>query len=444
MRIRCGNNHLTDLDISKCKGNNYPNAGFNFSNNHLLYFDASKIVLWNGQYASSFNNQTRHIDTLPCTFRFADLAAGMKDANVYNYEGIEPYTDGKTTMWHITSTDGTISYYYNNGCNWIPNIQHTVTFSEMSHKYAKAKRYFTDTIPATYDAAGSCIMHTPCAYCSEEITETVVFDKLLCNVTVKDAREPGCAVEMGIGSEPASLSTLDGYNTKGNLVNLKLDKGTELQLKAVAATGYHFVRWSDGNTNLQRSFVVNSDTTLGVEFALSTYTMSVAAEHGTITGATDEIKLGSTVVLTATADEGYHFVKWSDGNTDNPRTVVVNAELIASANLSFTAIFEQNSENQGGENQGGENQGGENGGENNNPGTDVDETFAQAVKVYATGLTIHIENAVGDILLFDANGRAISRTTAADGEPVEMQAPQMGIYIVRTAAGGVKVVCNNY
>ena len=134
-------------------------------------------------------------------------------------------------------------------------------------------------------------------------------------------------------------------------------------------------------------------------------------------------------------------------------------------NSPFTALFEQNAENQGGNNGGGnENQGGENGGENNggnenqggnnggennggennNQGTDVDETIAQAVKAYATGLTIHVENAVGDILLFDANGRALSRTTAADGEPVELHAPQAGVYIVRTAAGGVKVICNNY
>ncbi|MBO7495050.1 MAG: leucine-rich repeat domain-containing protein [Salinivirgaceae bacterium] len=460
--ISCANNQLTNLDLSNCTG-----YTCNVLNNNLLYLNISKMRNMPSFYDPAryyrLGEQTRHIDTLPCTFRFADLAAGMNDANVYDYVGIEPYTDGKVQMWHVTATDGAITYYYNHGKTGVANVQHTLTFDEMSHKYVASKRYYTDTIPASYDAAGSCVMHTPCAYCTEEITETIVFDKLLYNVTVKDAREPGCAVEMGIGSEPASLSTLDGYNTKGNLINLKLDKGTEMQLKATAATGYRFVKWSDGNTDNPRKIVVNGDATYTAEFT-NVYTIRVAAENGTITGA-GEVAFGSTVTLTATANEGYHFKGWSDGNTDNPRTVIVNADMLPYINSPFTALFEQNAENQGGNNGGGnENQGGENGGENNggnenqggnnggennggennNQGTDVDETIAQAVKAYATGLTIHVENAVGDILLFDANGRALSRTTAADGEPVELHAPQAGVYIVRTAAGGVKVICNNY
>ncbi len=46
---------------------------------------------------------------------------------------------------------------------------------------------------------------------------------------------------------------------------------------------------------------------------------------------------GSTITLTATPNDCYHFVRWSDGNTDNPRSVVVNG------NLSLKAIFEQDS-----------------------------------------------------------------------------------------------------
>jgi hypothetical protein len=37
--------------------------------------------------------------------------------------------------------------------------------------------------------------------------------------------------------------------------------------------------------------------------------------------------------LTATANEGYRFVIWNDGNTDNPRTVALTSDT------SFTAIF---------------------------------------------------------------------------------------------------------
>ncbi|MCI7572526.1 MAG: T9SS type A sorting domain-containing protein [Bacteroidales bacterium] len=41
----------------------------------------------------------------------------------------------------------------------------------------------------------------------------------------------------------------------------------------------------------------------------------------------------STGTLTATANEGYRFVIWNDGNTDNPRTVTLTSDT------AFTAIF---------------------------------------------------------------------------------------------------------
>ena len=41
----------------------------------------------------------------------------------------------------------------------------------------------------------------------------------------------------------------------------------------------------------------------------------------------------STGTLTATANEGYVFISWNDGNTDNPRTVALTSDT------AFTAIF---------------------------------------------------------------------------------------------------------
>ena len=98
------------------------------------------------------------------------------------------------------------------------------------------------------------------------------------------------------------------------------------------------------------------------------------------------------VKILAIPNAGYIFVKWSDGNTENPRTIV------ASGDLDFTAVFEvdetQNgNENQGG-NEGGNNEGNENqGGENTNPGTAVAETAANVINIYAYHNTIIVENA---------------------------------------------------
>ena len=65
------------------------------------------------------------------------------------------------------------------------------------------------------------------------------------------------------------------------------------------------------------------------------YTITVNANDatmGTVTGG-GEYEAGETVTLTATPNEGYQFVDWSDGITANPRTITV------SENFTYTANF---------------------------------------------------------------------------------------------------------
>ena len=67
------------------------------------------------------------------------------------------------------------------------------------------------------------------------------------------------------------------------------------------------------------------------------YTLTVLSsneEMGTVTGG-GSYEVGTEVTLTATpTSEGYAFVKWSDENTDNPRTLTVTG------NSELTAIFD--------------------------------------------------------------------------------------------------------
>ena len=63
------------------------------------------------------------------------------------------------------------------------------------------------------------------------------------------------------------------------------------------------------------------------------YTLTVQAEgNGTVTGE-GSYKEGETAILKATPDEDYAFSQWSDGNTDNPRQVVVTRDV------TYTAVF---------------------------------------------------------------------------------------------------------
>ena len=65
------------------------------------------------------------------------------------------------------------------------------------------------------------------------------------------------------------------------------------------------------------------------------YTITTAGENGTIAGG-GTYNSGATATLVATPNTCYKFVQWSDGNTDNPRTVIVNTDA------TYTAIFEEN------------------------------------------------------------------------------------------------------
>ena len=70
----------------------------------------------------------------------------------------------------------------------------------------------------------------------------------------------------------------------------------------------------------------------------TTYTLTATAGvGGTVTTAlvnTIDLDSETTVTLTATANSGYEFVDWNDGNTQNPRTVIVISYT------NFTANFE--------------------------------------------------------------------------------------------------------
>ena len=116
-------------------------------------------------------------------------------------------------------------------------------------------------------------------------------------------------------------------------------EGETVTLIATPKEGYHFVKWSDENTDNPRTITVTGETNLTAIFAINTYTVTATtddASKGSVTGG-GTYNHGETATLTATPEEGYHFVQWSDGNTDNARTVTATQDSV------FTAIFAANS-----------------------------------------------------------------------------------------------------
>jgi len=115
------------------------------------------------------------------------------------------------------------------------------------------------------------------------------------------------------------------------------EAGSEVFLAYQANYGYHFDKWSDGNTSQQRSFILAQDTTFTATFAKNVYSITTNAEHGTISGNSSAEYL-DFVTLTVTPDYGYHFTQWSDGLKDNPRIFQITKDTTFTAEFAYDRV----------------------------------------------------------------------------------------------------------
>ena len=129
------------------------------------------------------------------------------------------------------------------------------------------------------------------------------------------------------------------------LIDQDVDCDSIAIISATANNGYHFVQWSDSVTENPRTIKLTNDTVLTAEFARNAYIITLTHEGaGTIEGDTTALYQDS-VTLMAVADYGWQFSGWSDGITDNPRTVVVISDceyqaIFVRQQFSLTAIAE--------------------------------------------------------------------------------------------------------
>ena len=135
--------------------------------------------------------------------------------------------------------------------------------------------------------------------------------------------------------------TVNGSSTRYDVyVSLLTDYATE-EILAVPEQGYVFSGWSDGRNDNPRIDVLDPDEPQGVEvvayFSRGYSLTYTAGEGGSIQGATIQSVPagGSGTTVTAVADEGWRFVRWSDGVDNAQRT-----DADVSGNISIIAEFE--------------------------------------------------------------------------------------------------------
>ena len=183
------------------------------------------------------------------------------------------------------------------------------------------------------------------------------------------------------------------------------DYGTEITIEATTNENYHFVRWSDGNTENPRTITVTEDINLTAEFAIDQYQVTLESNgNGSVTGS-GTYDYGTEITIEAIADKGYHFEKWSDGNIENPRTITVteNIELSATFELDETSV-------------------------------NVKNVQITSANVYSRNGILHVEGAETDYYVLDMAGRLIY-----SGRDTKLQLPR-GVYVVNVGGEVQKVV----
>ena len=112
--------------------------------------------------------------------------------------------------------------------------------------------------------------------------------------------------------------------------------GDTIQIEAIPNVGHEFLMWSDSITDNPRTIVVTQDSTFVAMFDTQQYTITVVSDHpewGSVTGG-GTFYYGDTIQIAATANLGYAFMGWDDGNADNPRDIIVTEDQ------TFTAHFD--------------------------------------------------------------------------------------------------------
>ncbi|MBZ0244179.1 MAG: hypothetical protein K8F24_13245, partial [Bacteroidales bacterium] len=144
--------------------------------------------------------------------------------------------------------------------------------------------------------------------------------------------------EVTLAASPESGGAVEGGGLKAF--------GSLVTVSATANEGYTFVNWAKGETEVSTdaayTFTMPAENLdLTANFTANTYSLSLTASPtagGTLVGAGDKV-FGTEVTVTATANDGYTFVRWTKGETEVSTETAYTFSMPAEA-LALTANFE--------------------------------------------------------------------------------------------------------
>ena len=282
-------------------------------------YDGDLLGVGSGGYWSSslYENYSSRAWYL---FFYSDLRYLRDDLFRYNGQSVRPVLQPSSISYSSSAND-TIRIY-SNGCDdyqtFIGSHGSQLTMTANSDQWSHFVRWNdgnTDN-PRTITTNGNA-------------DYTAYFEAYKFSVQVQSN---DAARGKGYISKVVKESTIEYNESVGTF-----DAGSEVYLACQANYGYHFDKWSDGNTSQHRSFILTKDTTFTATFAKNVYTITKNAEHGYISG-NNSAEYLDYVTLTVTANYGYHFTQWSDGLKDNPRIAQITQDTTFTAEFAYDRV----------------------------------------------------------------------------------------------------------
>ena len=206
------------------------------------------------------------------------------------------------------------------------------------------------------------------------------------------------------------------------------NQGVEITVIATVKAGYDFVSWTEiidtelvvVSEKTEYTFEVNAPRTLTANFEQkpATFivtiteptngTINVTDEEGNEIADTEfEVEEGTGLIFTAIPNNGYKFGEWGDGNTENPRNIVITE------NITISAVFEKN----------------------NDVSTPIIEKSTVTVFPNPVQDLLHIkaEEAIRQVFVMDLNGRTVKQLSGhyKHYTTIDLRNISAGTYIVR-------------
>lgn len=277
--------------------------------------------------------------------------------------------------------------------------------SSLSNFWIQAVTPPTTSQAAFYNTSLTvCVLYVPCES-AEVYAETVPWSNFDSVVALP------CAATISVGVNNGARGSATGSGT--------YTYGTQVALEAVPADGYAFICWNDGDTLNPRLVEATEDITfvaMFFPFVHDTIDLTPAFFRLQVLSANGDLGLGvgsatlpegTLAEICALPFDGGQFTGWSDGSTDNPRSVTVAEDM------TLTAFFDTR------------------------VGVSSPEADKWSVSVERQVLTVMCPEGK-KVTVYDLGGRAVA-TAAVASSPACFALPT-GVYVVSVEGLGARKV----